>query len=444
MEKSMESSGNNSQGIFYGWIIVGVALVSMAFWLGIRTSFSVFFVAFLGEFHWSRASTAGVQSLALITYTVLAPIVGGLIDRHGPRRVIVPGILVFALGLGMCSLIKTLPQFYLLYGVIMGSGITCVGIVSYSAVLAHWFEKRRGLASGIAVSGMGLGTFALVPLSQALISRRGWRAAFVVLGGLVMLILLPLNAIFMRHKPADVGQFMDGEKTVRVRIRRGAARNHSPEEPDEWSFGSVLVSGRFWALMGFTFFSTISIYGILVHGIEFFVDQGIERMKAAFVLALVGVVSSVFRIVWGGVSDRAGRELTFTFGLLCASLSVVSLLLIEETGKRDFVYCFLILFGMGWGVTAPMFMVVSADLFNGPIFGFIYGLVEAGIGIAGAIGSWMAGAIYDRTQSYQWAFILFIVFFSVSAALIWLAAPRKVRPDLGLEPLLGPLSSSID
>jgi len=426
--EGMESSGNNSQGIYYGWIIVGVALVSMAFWLGIRTSFSVFYVAFLEEFPWSRGSVAGAQSLALITYTFLAPIVGGLIDRFGPQRVVVPGIIVFAFGLGLCSLIKTLPQFYLLYGVIMGSGITCVGIVSYSAILAHWFERRRGLASGIAVSGMGLGTFTLVPLSQILISQWGWRSAFLVLGGLAMIILLPLNGIFLRHKPADVGQFIDGEKPAGLEPRGDETRNRSGKKVGEWRVGTVLCSGRFWALMGFTFFSTISIYGIFVHAIEFFVDQGIEKMKAAFVLAFVGVISSVFRVVWGWVSDRAGRELTFTFGLLCASMSVVFLLLIEKTGNRGFVYGFLVLFGVGWGVTAPMFMAVSADLFKGRIFGLIYGLVEAGIGVAGAIGAWMAGAIYDRTQSYQWAFILFIVFFSVSAALMWLAAPRKVRP----------------
>lgn len=163
-----------SSSFYYGWIIVAVALVSMAFWLGIRSSFSVFYVALLEEFPWNRGDSAGVQSMALITYTILAPLVGGLIDRFGPRRVVVPGILVLALGLMLCSTIDTLVQFYLLYGVVMGTGITCIGIITYSAILAHWFEKKRGLASGIAVSGMGLGTFLWVPLSQSLISMWGW------------------------------------------------------------------------------------------------------------------------------------------------------------------------------------------------------------------------------------------------------------------------------
>ena len=111
---------------YYGWIIVAVALVSMAFWLGIRSSFSVFYVALLEDFPWSRGEAAGVQSMALITYTITAPLVGGLIDRFGPRRIIVPGILLLALGLILCASIKTLLQFYLLYGVLGGIGITCI------------------------------------------------------------------------------------------------------------------------------------------------------------------------------------------------------------------------------------------------------------------------------------------------------------------------------
>jgi MFS family permease len=111
---------------FYGWIIVMVAFVSMAFWIGIRTSFSVFYVALLEEFAWNRGDSAGVQSLALIICAVSAPLVGGLIDRFGPRRVVVPGILVLIFCLVMCATIKMHPQCYIFYGILMGSGITCI------------------------------------------------------------------------------------------------------------------------------------------------------------------------------------------------------------------------------------------------------------------------------------------------------------------------------
>jgi MFS family permease len=413
--------------LYYGWIIVAVALISMAFWFGIRASFSVFYVALLEDFAWNRGDAAGVQSMALITYTVMAPLVGGLIDRFGPRRVVVPGILVLVLGLILCRTIENLTQFYLFYGVIMGSGITCIGIVTYSAILAHWFEKRRGLASGMAVSGMGLGTFVLVPLSQSLISMWGWRLTFVVLGGLVLIIVLPLNALFLRHKPLEIGQCVDGFENNAPFNQGGSCPMEANDTEFGWSPRKVVSSGRFWALMAFSFFSIIGIYVVVVHSVRFLVDQGVAKMAAAFILAMVGAISSVFRIFWGWLSDRIGREITYTMGISCGFLGVSSLLLFEAFRSPLLIYSFFVFFGMGWGVTAPMFMAVSADLFQGRIYGLIYGFVEASVGIGAAFGSWVAGFIFDRAQSYQMAFGLVIVCMLLSCIFIWLAAPRRFR-----------------
>jgi MFS family permease len=416
-----------SSKFYYGWIIVAVALISMAFWLGIRSSFSVFYVALLDEFPWSRAGSAGVQSMALITYTFMAPLVGGLIDRFGPRRVIVPGILILAVGLMLCSRIETLTQFYIFYGVVAGTGISCIGIVSYSAILAHWFEKKRGLASGIAVSGMGLGTFLLVPMSQSFISMWGWRMTFIITGCLVFIILVPATALFLRHKPQELGQHPDGSNPS-----DSNNKNHSQDQPNnkqdnDWTLRKAVYTLRFWALILFPFFGFIGVFIIVVHQVKFLVDQGIDKMTAAYILAMVGIVSSIFRIFWGWLSDRISRELTYTMGIVCGCLGAGSLLLFEIHGSAFFTYSFFVLFGVGWGVTAPMFMAVAADLFKGRIFGLIYGFVEAGIGIAGAFGAWVAGFIFDKTQSYQAAFVLVIVAFLLSGIFVWLAAPRKYR-----------------
>jgi MFS family permease len=412
---------------YYGWIIVAVALVSMAFWFGIRSNFSVFYVALLEDFGWNRGASAGAQSMALITYTAMAPLVGGLIDRFGPRRVVVPGILILVIGLILCRNIESLSQFYIYYGVVVGTGITCIGIVTYSAILAHWFEKRRGLASGIALSGIGLGTFVLVPLSQSFISMWGWRLTFVILGGLVLIIVLPLNALFLRHKPSEIGQYVDGLENQTSSDGSDSTAMETSDTGFDWTTKKVMTSGRFWALIGFTFFAIIYIYIVMVHGVRFMVDQGVDKMTAAFILALVGVISSIFRIFWGWLSDRIGREMTYTMGTACGCLGVGSLLLFEAYGSFIFIYSFFVFFGMGWGVTAPMMMAVSADLFKGKIFGLIYGFVEAGVGIGAAFGSWVAGFIFDQTQSYQMAFVLCIVSFLLSCLFCWLAAPRKYR-----------------
>ncbi len=412
---------------YYGWVIVTVAMISMAWWMGIRTSFSVFYVALLEDFPWSRGDSAGVQSAALITYTLMAPLVGGLIDRFGPRRVIIPGILILTLGLMLCSTIETLTRFYLFYGVVVGAGISCIGIVSYSAILAHWFEKKRGLASGIAVSGMGLGTFLLVPLSQQFINMWGWRITFAITGCLVLIILVPTNALFLRHKPEELGQNPDGLSSADTNKRTHPEGQTNHKQYTDWTLGKAVNTMRFWALIIFSFLGFMGIFIIIVHNVRFLVDQGVAKMTAAFFFAMVGILSSIFRIFWGWLSDRIGRELAYTFGMICACLGAGSLLLFETMGSKTLVYGFSVFFGMGWGATAPMFMAVAADLFKGRIFGLIYGFLEAGVGIAGAFGAWMAGFVFDKTQSYQAAFALAIVAFCLSGMFVWLAAPRQHR-----------------
>jgi MFS family permease len=399
----------------------------MAFWMGIRTSFSVFYVALLEDFPWSRGASAGVQSMALITYTCMAPLVGGLIDRFGPRRVITPGILILAIGLMISSRIESLPQFYIYYGVVAGAGISCIGIVSYSAILAHWFEKKRGLASGIAVSGMGVGTFLLVPMSQSFISMWGWRMTFILTGCLTLIILIPANALFLRHKPGELGQHLDGNTPSDSSPGHSSKNRPGDMENNDWTLRKAVRTLRFWSLIFFPFFGFIAVFIIVVHQTRFLVDQGLDKMTAAFIYAWVGVVSSIFRIFWGWLSDRISRELTYTLGVACGCLGALSLLLFEIHGSAFFTYCFFVFFGMGWGAAAPMFIAVAADLFKGRIFGLIYGFVEAGIGIAGAFGAWIAGFIFDQTQSYQMAFILVIITFLFSGVFCWLAAPRKYR-----------------
>jgi len=411
---------------FYGWIIVGLAFLSTGVWAAMRTTFSVFFVALLEEFRWSRAGGAGVQSLAFIVYTFTAPAVGALIDRFGPRRVILPGIVLLSAGLCLSSHIQSLAQFYVFYGLIVALGVTFVSIVAYSAILARWFERRRGTASGIAASGMGLVTFVLVPLTQYVIDVSGWRTAFLVLGVLVFLLLFPASAVFLCHKPQDMNLLPDGaapvsgqEKGLRI-IDEGWAKT-------DWTLARASREGRFWALLAFSFLVIIPVYMLVIHAARFLVDCGFSRMTAAMMIALVGVVSSGFRIFWGSLSDHVGREKTFTLGAWCLAAAALCLFMLSDARFPLPAYLFVLLFGAGWGATAPTFMSVSADLFQGRSFGLIYGVTEAVIGLGSAIGPWLAGFIFDWKESYRLAFLVAAGLSALSSGIVWLAAPRKVR-----------------
>jgi MFS family permease len=416
--------------IFYGWIIVVLGFFSMAFWMGITSTFSVFYVALLDEFGWQRAASAGVIATTQIVYTLAAPCIGALIHRFGPRRVVVPGIIILGGGLALSSSIGSLAQFYLFYGLPVGIGVSCISMVAFTVIIARWFEARRGLANGLASAGMGVGMFVLVPLSQNLINHIGWRSTYLVLALLVVLILLPANLFLLRHRPQDLGLQPDGKASDPGTGKPGGESAFSVPQT-VWTWPRLIRAPIFYIMIIFPALSIFSVMLIIVHNMRFFVDQGIAEMTGAFAFAVVGASSMVFRIIWGWLSDRIGRESAYTAGMVFMSAGIGCLLLLEHTAHPIFIYCFAVCFGIGWGANAPIFAATAADLFRGPTFGLLYGMVESLIGLSGALGAWIGGYIYDITQSYQPAFILAMFTALLSAGLIWVAAPRKVAGQLG-------------
>jgi MFS family permease len=417
---------------FYGWVIVGLSMVSMAFWFGIRATFSVFFVALIDHFHWGRAEAAGAQSIAMLVYMIMAPITGTLVDRIGPRKVVLPGIVLTGLGFLLCTQIQTLIQFYLFFGVIVGMGVTCLSIAPFTVILSQWFERKRGTVNGLAGVGIGIGVLILVPLVQYLISSQGWRFAYLIFSLLVLVIPLPLNTLFLKYRPQEMGLLPDGNSSNYLReedhqkVQHNDALHLSSLQKNQ-ELKEAFKTPRFWYAIFFPSFTTFGVYIIVVHHIKYLVDLGMDKIWVASLFAVIGALSAGFRFFWGWFSDRGGREITFTLGGACFSLGILFLLLFQYIPSPLLLYLFALFFGSGWGVTAPMFMSVTGDLYKGKNFGLIYGMVEGAIGLGSALGAWVAGYIYDQTQNYFWAFALAILLNLISILLVWLAAPRKFR-----------------
>jgi len=421
-----------SAKFYYGWVIVGLAMISMSFWFGIRTTFSVFFVALIDQFHWSRAEAAGAQSIAMLVYMIMAPIVGILVDRIGPRKTILPGVFLTGLGLLLCTQIESLFQFYLFFGGVVGVGVTCLSIAPFTVLLTHWFEHRRGTANGLASMGIGTGVLFFVPFIQYLISFKGWQFAYLIFGLLVLLIPLPLNAFFLRHTPKEMGLFPDGESSKRIEeidLKKVSETGmvHSSSTREKMAFQSILKNPRFWSLLLFPSLVSFGAYFINVHHVKYLTDLGVDRSWAASLFAGIGALSGGFRFFWGWFSDRRGREIAFTLGMICLTLGVLFLLLFQTIRARPILYLFAAFFGSGWGATAPLFMSISADLYKGRNFGWIYGTLEGVLGIGAALGAYVGGVIFDRTGNYFWAFILILIFNLISIPLVWFVAPRKFR-----------------
>src|SRR5260221_8959141 len=190
--------------IFYGWVLVGVAFVTMAIGVNARTTFSLLFPAILDEFGWDRGVTAGAFSFGFVVSALITPSVGRLMDRRGPRLVVEAGVIMMGAGLLLATLTREPWQLYLTLGALVGGGINCLAYTGQSLYLTNWFVRRRGLALSIAFSGVGIGSVTILPWLQSLIEDGGWRVACWALGILVLVLLVPPN-LLLRRRPEDLG-----------------------------------------------------------------------------------------------------------------------------------------------------------------------------------------------------------------------------------------------
>src|SRR4051812_39737447 len=195
---------------FYGWIIVGVTFVTMAIGVNARTAFSLLFPPIIGEFGWERGVTAGAFSFGFLVSGALSPMIGRMMDRHGPRAVMELGVILMGGGLLLAPLTTQPWHLYGTLGVLVGGGSVCLGYSGQSLFLPNWFVRRRGMAIGVAFAGVGVGSIMLLPWVQVVIEGAGWRAACVAMGFLLLVVLAPIN-LLLRKRPEDMGLRPDGD-----------------------------------------------------------------------------------------------------------------------------------------------------------------------------------------------------------------------------------------
>ena len=413
--------------IFYGWIVLGLAFLTMLVAYSLRYNFSVFYVAILEYFGWGRGATAAALSINLVVYALSSPIVGNLVDRLGIRRMIPVGAILLGLALAACSRITAIWQFYLLIAV-TAFGSCAMGFVPHMPMIANWFSKRRGLAVGILNAGI-VSAAMIAPAIQYLISTLGWQGAFLVLAGISAVIVAPLAAIFQRQRPEDKGLMVDGtieENTTNKKAALDELVVDKEWASQDWTLARAVKTHRFWWLILMCAFLGLYCYTFMSHQVAYLTDVGYPKTFAAGIVAIfsaLAVVGSMCTFI----SDRLGREVTFTIGSMTTLIGVIVLMLIQSTLYPWMPYLYTIMFGFGFGISTALMAVVSADLFHGEHFGAINGIAMSCFVGGGAIGPWFAGHIFDITGSYAQAFPLMYFSIFASIAFMWLASPRKVR-----------------
>jgi len=420
---------------FYGWSIIAVAFVTMGIGVNARTAFSLFFPPILDEFGWPRGLTAGAFSFGFLVSAFLGPVLGRLMDRRGPRAVMLLGVAMVGAGLGLAPLVQAPWHLYLTLGVLVGGGTVCLGYTGHALFLPNWFVRRRGLAIGIAFSGVGVGAIIILPWLQRLIAGAGWRTACLAMAALVVATLAPLN-LLTRRRPEDVGLLPDGDVAPTDTTRGRHLSNVVDDDwaSVDWTLARAMRTGRFWwVVVGFVG-GLFAWYAVQVHQTKYLIEIGFTPARAAGALGLVGFTGIVGQIALGHLSDRVGREWVWTLACVGFVLSYALLLAMREHPTPALLYLMVGAQGvLGYGL-ASVFGAIPAELFQGKHYGTIFGTLSLASIVGGAIGPWVAGALYDRTGSYVLAFWLAIGASVMSAVAMWLAAPRKVRAVAGRVP----------
>jgi MFS family permease len=405
----------------YRWAILAASFAQLAVAYTTWYSFTVFLVALVDQFGWSRAETALAQSVLIVVSGLGGPLVGGLVDRFGPRPALLAGAVLLGGGLALCSQMQASWHFYLLYGVIGGLGLAACGWVTATAVLVSWFPRQRATALGVSSSGIGFGILLFVPLLQVVVAQHGWRLAYLLLG-LATAVLMAIVALVIRSPTAIP--------------RSASARNTALDDPlvvdrtwasTVWSVGRAVRTGRFWLVTGCFFFGTFGTQQVLVHQMAILADSGFDLLLAAFTVGAVGVFSVAAKLSWGYISDQIGRELAYSLGMGLIVTSLAVLGLARARTAIELAFAFAVLLGLGYAVTAVLSPATVADCFQGRHFGAVFGFVAVGHGLGGATGAWVTGFLRDTTGSYTTSLLLSAMACILAAGLCWLAAPRKVR-----------------
>lgn len=425
-----------SRPFFYGWVVVAVAFVTMGLGVNARTAFSLLFPPILQEFGWERGVTAGAFAFGFIVSTVFTPFTGRLMDRWGPRFVIPLGVVAVCAGLALATLTRQPWHLYATLGVLVAGGTTVVGYTGHALFLPNWFVRQRGMAIGVAFSGVGVASIVMFPWLQELIGRLGWRAACVAMAVVLAAVVVPLNVLLQRQRPEDMGLVPDGDP-----VRGGAAAGGHPANvvdpvwaSIEWTLPRAMRTARFWWVFVGFFTGLISWYAVQVHQTKYLIEIGFTPSVAAYALGLVGFTGIVGQIGLGHLSDRIGREWVWTLGSAGFVLCYALLIAMREHPWPVLLYLMVTAQGaLGYGL-ASIFGAIPAELFQGRHYGSVFGVLGLGAGVGAGVGPWMAGVVYDLTGTYAVAFGLAIASSMVSIVAIWLAAPRKVRLVAGRVP----------
>ena len=408
--------------IFYGWWVVAACFVLCFLFAGAGFySFSIFIKPLENEFGWDRAAISLTMSIHFIIGGLMGPFVGKLTQTYGPQKV----MTLAAIGSGACfllvSLTRSLWYFYVIYA-LLALMLCGIGVVPVSSLLASWFNKRRGTATGTALVGIAAGGLLLAPLLGSITTRFGWQASYIFLGLLVWAVALPVIKFVIKVNPAELGLTPDGHN--REISAHTAEDSGSENNLPGWPSRAALRSRTFWCLAASFFLAPMAQLGVLQHQVPLIIDAGISPATAATALGLTAGVGGLGKLSFG----RFSEIMPFRYvAALCFGLQALAVFVLGHINSMAMLWLYVVIFGFGMGGVVGLLPLAVGHFFGLASFGVLLGILWMINAIGGAIGTYASGLIYDYTGTYQYALYLFIAAFLVAISGVFLAG--KPMPD---------------
>lgn len=397
---------------FYGWVVVVLSFLTTLVGAGIRSAAAVLIHPLEMEFGWSRAAIASAVSLNLLLVGVAAPISGWLLDRFGPRRVMIGSLALLVFGVSATTVMKEFWQLVLLWGIVVGLGAGGTASVLAATVAHRWFVARRGLALGILNSAASTGQLIFLPLLMAIIVAAGWRVGSWTLV-LVAVGLLPLVALWMRDDPADMGLKPYGLARDTAPVTREPSPSYVPSSVP---LAEVFRSSTFWLLAGSFFVCGGTSSGLIgTHLIPYSIDHGFPEVAAAVTVGVMGGLNFVGTLLSGWLVDRVDARKLLS---VVYALRGVSLFILPFVTDFSGLFIFAVIYGLDWFATVPPTIALTADTFGNRSVGSIFGWIFLSHQVGAALAASVSGAIRVWLGDYQFAFLAGGVMALIAAGLV--------------------------
>lgn len=404
---------------FYGWNVIGVALLFQAFTVGIVIySFALLVPPWMEEFAVSRTEIMMANMIVVLGITLLSPFVGRALDSQSIRAIVTLGLLILAAGLAALSFANNFWLLVIGFGVVGALAMALASTLAAQTLAAKWFRANLGLAMGLMPVGGSIGGFAIPPIVAYLVHAFGWRPTFLILSLVILVVGLPLVWLIVGNSPEDKGVEPEPAKP-----------SSEPDEAQEifpdWTLKLILTNRNYWITaiaFGFPFFV---LNGIAANFVLYAQDIGITPQSAAFLISILSIVTIIGKIFFGAMADRVDHRLLHYLGLACFALAVFLMIGTPSYGLMVLVAS---LIGFAGGGIIPMMGAVIGSRFGSAAFGRVMGIVYFAL-IFNAFSSPIAGAIRDRFGSYDVFFQGALVLMAISAIVIFWLPPLRRAPQ---------------